>query len=219
MNGFWKIVLIINKRSGKPTRRINRDFNKLLAEFTYYSDSYVTLEHYYVKGPEIREIVKEVVATNPSLVVAVGGDGTVSAVSSQLAYTNIPMAVIQTGTYNNFAKDNHIPLSTEAAIRIIFKGSIKRIDVASINDRFFVNNSSIGLYPHAVMLKRKKQFRLGYTKLYASVHSILNILRIFPVYRLKIRVNDRIQKLITPFLFVGNNTYEFNIYKINKRNT
>ena len=84
------------------------------------------------------------------MVVAAGGDGTVNAVASALAGSDMPLGIFPLGTFNHFARDIGIPLGPEAAAKVIATGHPKRVDVGEVNDRIFVNNSSLGVYPDIV---------------------------------------------------------------------
>src|SRR5258706_16469388 len=59
-------------------------------------------------GAELREIAKTVARENPPVVVAGGGDGTISTVASSLVGTRTALGVLPLGTLNHFAKDLHI---------------------------------------------------------------------------------------------------------------
>ena len=48
---------------------------------------------------------------------------------------------------NHFAKDLGLPLELNDAATVITTGEQRAIDVAEVNGRVFINNSSIGLYP------------------------------------------------------------------------
>lgn len=65
------------------------------------------------------------------LVMVGGGDGTVRAVSSQLASTEMPIALIPAGTGNLLARNLSIPLDTDAAIRLALHGRLKAIDMVT----------------------------------------------------------------------------------------
>src|SRR5688572_12110666 len=56
-------------------------------------------------GGDLSALAARVAREEPPVVVAAGGDGTVSAVASALAGTDIALGVLPTGTLNHFAKD------------------------------------------------------------------------------------------------------------------
>lgn len=77
-----------------------------------------------------------------------GGDGTVDSVINAMYKNNIklPVGILPTGTANDFAKFLKIPFDIEEACRNTIKKSSKRVDIAKINDKYFVNVASTGLF-------------------------------------------------------------------------
>src|SRR6202043_1680424 len=98
-----------------------------------------------------------------SIVVAAGGDGTVSGVAAGLVGTPATLGVLPVGTLNHFAKDLGIPLSLEKAVATIAAPRVGAIDVGRVNERVFLNNSSIGIYPN-IIEAREELRRLGHRK-------------------------------------------------------
>ena len=83
------------------------------------------------------------------LVVA-GGDGSLACVAAPAARAALPLAVIPTGTANDFARELGIPLDPEAACELAAEGArTRRLDVARMGDRPFLNVASLGLPPAA----------------------------------------------------------------------
>jgi diacylglycerol kinase family enzyme len=140
-------------------------------------------------------------------VIAGGGDGTISAVASILAGSNVPLGVIPLGTLNHFAKDLHIPLSISGSVEVIAAGATRTVDVGEVNDRVFINNSSIGLYPYLVLDRERRRHRHGLPKWFAMVFAAFRALRYFPVRRLSIRMEGWSEACRSPAVFVGNNVY------------
>jgi len=177
---------------------------------TRVSDEYGFEPHVVVTrhGDNISALAARALSDNRRLLVAGGGDGTVSAVAGTLVGTESNLGVLPMGTLNHFAKDLGIPLNLEAAVRNVFAGKVKKVDVGEVNGRVFVNNSGAGFYPHFVR-QREEQERHGYVKRVAFVLALRSIVRRY--LRLRLRVHmDRAEALehVTPFLFVGNNRYE-----------
>lgn len=140
-------------------------------------------------------------------VVAAGGDGTVSAVASALAGTEMPLAVLPMGTLNHFARDLGMPTDLVDAARAIAEGELTAVDVAMVNDRVLVNNSSIGLYAAAIVERDEDQKRTGATKWVAMARAAWKILRQFPRLRVKLTVGDRELTGRMPIVFIGNNEF------------
>jgi len=91
------------------------------------------------------------------LVVAVGGDGTLAAVAQSLAGSTIPLAPLPGGTVNALASDLGYPADLAAACERALAGSVRRIDVAYIGDRVFMNNVVFGAYSD--MADAREDFR------------------------------------------------------------
>ena len=153
---------------------------------------------------------------HPRMVVAAGGDGTVSAVASLLIGTQVPLGVIPGGTLNHFAKDLQIPPRFAEAARVLRAGVEKRVDVATVNGRPFLNNSSLGLYPEMV-LKRDAICRRGLRKGAAVVLAGIATLASLPRLRVRLDVDRGRLDRLTPFVFVGNNPYELEGLRLGTR--
>ena len=94
---------------------------------------------------------------------------------------------------------------------MIAGGADRRVDVAEMNGRMFINNSAIGLYPLMVVDRDLQQKRLGRSKRLAMLVASLRTLARFNHQRLTLTVNDEKARIDTPLLFVGNNDYRIDI--------
>ena len=81
-------------------------------------------------------------------ILVAGGDGTVNYVVNMLKRRNLdlPVAVLPTGTANDFANTLGVPSDIEKACRRILGGEIRRVDLGRANDEYFVNVFSCGLF-------------------------------------------------------------------------
>jgi diacylglycerol kinase family enzyme len=158
-------------------------------------------------GAEIVAAAQHAVANKVQTVVAGGGDGTVNAVGSALIDTDIAFGVLPLGTLNHFAKDLHIPLVLDDAIGNIVARHQAKVDTGEVNDRIFLNNSSLGIYPDIVRDREKQQRRLGRGKWLAFLWATITALRRYPFLNVRIRVDGKEHVRRTPFIFIGNNEY------------
>jgi diacylglycerol kinase family enzyme len=142
-----------------------------------------------------------------AIVVAAGGDGTVSSVASALVDSTAALGVLPIGTLNHFAKDLHIPLDLEPAIAVIAAGHIREVDIARVNEFTFVNNSSIGIYPSIVDAREALRSQ-GHAKWPAMVLATARVIRRHRGVTVSVEVDGRRQTRRTPFVFIGNNEYE-----------
>ena len=150
-------------------------------------------------------------------IVAAGGDGTVSAVAAALVGRKLPLGILPTGTMNHFARDLGLPLALASAAGVIAAAHVVSVDVAQVNGRVFINNSSIGLYPQIVHERETLRQRLGRGKWIAMLTAILSVFRRYPTVRVRIGVGERTVLRTTPFVFIGNNRYEMNLAMLGRR--
>lgn len=83
------------------------------------------------------------------LVVVVGGDGTVNEVVNALAGTEAELAVLPSGTGQDFGRSHGIPAGLDAAIRVVLEGRTRSVDLGRVEcsdgSRFFANVGSAGM--------------------------------------------------------------------------
>jgi diacylglycerol kinase family enzyme len=157
-------------------------------------------------------------AASSAAVVAAGGDGTVNAVASALAGTTVPLGVLALGTLNHFARDMRLPLDVQQAVAAIAEGRTVRVDVGRVNDRTFVNNASIGVYPNIVEL-RDRMRRQGRSKLTAFARATITVLRTYRGVTIALTSDNGRWVGRTPFVFVGNNEYTVDGFGLGERQT
>jgi diacylglycerol kinase family enzyme len=169
------------------------------------------------KPSEIVAEVRRALVANPDLIVIGGGDGTLSAAAPMLIGTDTALGILPCGTLNHFAKGLHIPLDLDGAVQTIAGRRMLKVDVGAVNDRFFLNNSSLGLYPKVVAGRDALGQRLGHRKLPALVWAAFSVLRRYPFLHVRIDIDGTELVRKTPFVFVGNNRYEMEGFSIGER--
>lgn len=167
-------------------------------------------------GPDLVELTRRAAADH-DVVAAAGGDGTMNAVATALVGTETPMGVLPMGTLNHFARDLGIPLDIEAAAAVLVHGRPDTIDVADVNGRVFLNNSSIGIYPMMVRDRDQQRQTLARGKWPAMAVAALNVLRRYPSMSVAMHTAEGVRHYRTPFVFVGNNVYSTELPAIGSR--
>jgi len=167
-------------------------------------------------GAEVNELAHDAARGPYKVVVAAGGDGTVSSIAAAVIDTDKTFGVLPLGTLNHFALDLGIPFDLDAAAQTIVAGFTTEVDVAEVNNRIFLNNSSLGLYP-IIVRERQKRERLGFGKWPAFFWAIIQAFRRYPLLDVRLRVNGEMLDLTTPFVFVGNNEYAMELLNIGLR--
>ena len=208
------IKVIINSGSGKDqnTDELKAQIIELFAAKDLNAEIFVA-----ENGEEIFGFTEKAVKSDAEIIVAGGGDGSVSAVASKLVNTEKTLGVLPLGTLNNFSKDLQIPPDLAEAVNVIAENHVKKVDVAEVNGKIFINNSSIGLYPNIVKHREQQQEKLGRSKWSAAFWAALKILRRHPFFIVKLK-NEKGERVVkTPFVFVGNNEYEMDFLKVGRR--
>jgi YegS/Rv2252/BmrU family lipid kinase len=84
------------------------------------------------------------VQAGADLVLASGGDGTITACVGGVAGTGIPLGVLPRGTGNLLARNLGLPLSLDEALAVALTGADRRLDVGTANGQPFVVMAGIG---------------------------------------------------------------------------
>jgi len=206
------IEIIVNASSGKGgDEKRNRD---IVEAFKSHSiEGRINEAH---SGEELLEHAKRAAESDAETVVGGGGDGTISAVAAAVAGTRKKFGVLPFGTLNHFAKDLNIPFELDAAVNVIAAGHSIDVDIAEVNGRAFINNSSLGLYPDMVRGRELRQ-RLGFGKWYSLARSAMAVFKRYPLVSVRLKADGKEIVTKTPFIFIGNNEYEIESFDIGKR--
>ena len=94
--------------------------------------------------------VDEALASAPERIAVAGGDGSIGPAAEAAARAGAPLAVIGVGTANDFARALDLPDDAAEAARLAASGTrTRRLDLARMGTRPFVNVASLGLAPAA----------------------------------------------------------------------
>ena len=150
-----KTKFIVNPISGTGKQKnINQLIDKFIDKEKFEYDISFTERHLHAK-----EIAKQAVKDNYELLIAVGGDGTVNEISSELIGTDVSLGIIPTGSGNGFAFHFGIDKKIKNAILQINKSKVKIVDSCNANGISFVNISGIGFDAHIANLFTNKTER------------------------------------------------------------
>ena len=140
------VYLIFNPVAGKGEGAADLEVIKRILEPTVILHVIVTEKDHNVadQAKEIIDIIQADDDSSSSILVASGGDGTVSAVAGCTMSTGIPFGTIPRGTANAFAVALGIPTDVEDACNNILFGHVRVIDGAKCNDTPFINLAGVG---------------------------------------------------------------------------
>lgn len=188
-----KVVVVYNPKSGSSLSR--GDLRKKFAEHGIDIERFIKVDDNLEKN--LRPVIKR-----KAYVAAIGGDGTLSAVAGLVVRSKATLIPLPGGTLNHFTKDLGVSQDLDQALAALKHAKPRMVDVGSVNDRIFINNSSIGLYPSSLRERERIEDALG--KWPALVLASIRTLVRLPGFTVTI---DK-ETFRTPFVFIGNNTYE-----------
>lgn len=150
---------------------------------------------------ELAGAVRAAVAGGARRILVSGGDGTVSTVAGVLAGSGVELAVLPGGTLNHFARHLDIPEDLAAALAVAADGVPCSVDAAYVNDRLFINTSSVGAYVTFVQRRERLEPLIGYwlASLVAAIRTYVTL----PRQSIELEVDGRVTRYRTPLLFVG----------------
>jgi diacylglycerol kinase family enzyme len=197
-------AVIFNASSGAKNQL--SDFKKLLKK-TYPSPDY-TFKIIEISGQiDLAKEIRTALHLTKNFVIC-GGDGTVRESIQHLAEDpHVTITVIPMGSLNHFAKDIGQSLNIEEAVQAIINKHSQPIDIGKVNDFYYVNQSSIGLYP---TVARHKQFwrKQGVGRVIATLIGTFKALHTFKTIKIEAKVNKKLLLKQSLMIFVGNNKYK-----------
>jgi diacylglycerol kinase (ATP) len=142
-----RLLLLINPHAGSGApEAVEKELRAQGAELT-------TLPIHRVAGAASIDVDRIAVA---------GGDGSIGPAAVAAARAGVPLAVIPSGTANDFARALSLPLDPASACRLAVQGSRTRaMELGSMGERPFVNVASAGLPPAAARAARGWKGTLG----------------------------------------------------------
>ena len=170
-----RFVAVLN-RDGGTLRTIDlSEFSSLLRKTIEAAGH--TIDINVVSGRDLVAALENAEKTDADVVLAGGGDGTISAAAATLMDSNKALAILPAGTMNLFARSLGIPLSLDEAVSELAAGSVRQVDIASANGRPFVHQFSVGMHARLIDLRSKMEFASRLGKIRASVEAAWETIR------------------------------------------
>jgi Sphingosine kinase and enzymes related to eukaryotic diacylglycerol kinase len=195
------VAVILNPRAGHgadPERQ--REITDLFAALGREATVYVPGE-----GQDVGERSRAAVTAGCRVLVAAGGDGTVSAAAAAWSEGKYRWESSRSG-HSITSPRTWASRWSSGCRPVAAQGVVRTVDVGEVNGRYFLNNSSIGVYPRIVELRERYQSG-GMSKWVAALWASLAVMRRRPFVAVRIQVDDEPVVRRTPFVFIGNNEY------------
>jgi diacylglycerol kinase family enzyme len=203
-------IVILNSRSGNGSKGdVGPELDSMAATLGVHCD----IERVRTRTHLI-QAARKAASSNCDVVIAAGGDGTVNAVANELVGTEKSLGVLPLGTFNYFAREMGLPTDLKAAFRTCFDGEIRSVTVGEVNDRMFLNNASIGLYPVILAAREQTYRRWGRTRFVAYWSVLRALLRLRLNMKLTITSDGKRRNIRTPLLFVARNATQLKEFRV-----
>ena len=158
------ITLFVNPTAGR-----GRSARRLPTIEQLFADEDIAIEVRQSRAVgDLERQVREHAGEGAGLVIVAGGDGSVHEAVNGLvqAGSDCGLAVIPTGTGNDFAKAAGIPLDWNDAVRLLAdrirsETPLRNIDVGRMNDRYFANGAGVGFDAKVTALARAYRWPVG----------------------------------------------------------
>lgn len=162
------IFFIINPVSGgKKKIKWETVIRKYFEQLSYH------IEFFVLTGKDDEASIRHwLERISPQKVVAVGGDGTINMVASQILGTSIPLGILRGGSANGMATELEIPEDPSEALDVIIKGREQKCDVIQFGEKeFCIHLSDLGLNARLVKYYDKNAIRgmWGYVRLLIKI--------------------------------------------------
>lgn len=156
----------------------------------------------------LRETVDRVVSEGFDLVIAAGGDGTISGIAEALVGTGARLGVVPMGTFNYFARSLGIPECLDDALSVALDGDDRPLSVGTVNGRVFVNNASLGAYASVLRVREDVYRSWGRSRLAAYWSVIVAMVTIYRPLKMRITVDGQVHRLRSPMAFVAISAFQ-----------
>jgi diacylglycerol kinase family enzyme len=167
-----------------------------------------TFESEIVAGKSIVKALQKVAnETGEHVLMAGGGDGTISAAADVAWKANVPLAILPAGTMNLFARALKIPLDLNVALESLAAGEIKSVDISTANAESFVHQFSIGFQPQMIKFRNTLEYSSRWGKQLASLRAFAKAVSNPPRFAVRMVVDGVPTERTVSAVSVANNPY------------
>lgn len=199
--------IVSNAGSGSKDAREAREQIEAVLSAAGRPHEFILIEDPRGLASVARQAVDAAVKSGGAVVVA-GGDGTINSVMQAVLPAGLPFGIIPQGTFNYSSRAHGIPLDTTEAARSLLGASIKPVQVGLVNERAFLVNASLGLYPELMQDREEYKRQYGRYRTVALWSGLMTLLREHRRLVVEIERDGGRERLRTTTIFVGNNALQ-----------
>ena len=207
MSHASSFAIVMNAGSGKQSADEARQTIAAVLDAAGRSHRFFLIDGERDIETVVRDAAAHAKATGAALVAA-GGDGTINCVASAAWADDLVMGVLPQGTFNFVGRTHGIPLDTREAAEALVRATPCDAQIGMVNDRVFLVNGSLGLYPQVLEDREAWKQRFGRHRIVALWSGLATMMRGYRPLRIEVSDGERTRHLRTPTLFVGNNALQ-----------
>ncbi len=171
-----KLFLIVNAGSGRSDKETAVQTVERVLREAGRAHEITLVEHPSMLDGAIERTIASAQAAGGAVVVA-GGDGTINTVAQAILGTGCAFGALPQGTFNYFGRWHGIPLDVEDATRALLRAELRPVQVGFVNERIFLINASVGLYPQLLEDREAFKQRHGRGRFNALISGIATLIR------------------------------------------
>lgn len=196
--------IVMNSRSGSGQAVETREIMRSVLRSAGQAHEFISIERPQ-DLPQVAAQAARKAYEQGGFLVAVGGDGTINAVAQAALSRDLALGIVPQGTFNYSSRAHDIPLDTEQATRALLDARLAPMQVGKVNDRIFLVNASVGLYPQALEQREAAEAQFGRKRSVALWSGLRSLLQEHRQLSLEIECDAARELVRTPTLFIGNN--------------
>jgi YegS/Rv2252/BmrU family lipid kinase len=195
-----RIFVVLNPVAGtsNPDETI-QTITKFCEEHSWECEIYTTK-----KDEDLRQLVRNALKKGVDMVVAAGGDGTVSAVVDGMVNSKIPMGILPAGTGNALARDRSIPIDLKSALELLGgEHDVHQLDAVEVVGKgMYVMNVSVGITSITMSnTAREEKRRFGFLAyIYRAFGSVIHS----DLHRFQVKADDFPLRFAASEVFIAN---------------
>lgn len=198
-------VVIVNRKAG-TARKLGRA--RLLEALQVVNRPIQLL---WLHPSEISSSIQKLIDDSADEIVVGGGDGTINQAVQYLAGTKIVLFPLPLGTMNPFFKDLQLPSNFDEFLPLMNNKASRLVDVGCVNNQYFLNNVSLGMYPLVVRYRSIVRFSQLFPKIMATIYALLKVLLRHQSRRSFTWRTNKGDDIQSPMFLIANNSYEFDM--------
>ena len=195
--------VVINRRSGTVRTRGAEAVRDLVQ--TALADTFHPLSITLADGDVLPHIEKALKAGSADVIIAGGGDGTISSAAELVLKHGAILGALPLGTMNLFVRALGFSPVLEEALQQLKQAQPQSVDVGVANNKVFLHQISFGVQPRLARLRERMGYRNRFTKMLSGARAFMTLAMAPRPVRVNVLVGNKHVRVTSPMIVVSNN--------------